>query len=145
MIRQAIAGPNVLAAYSAAVVAEGKFVFVAGQGPLRDGMYVPGTIEEETELTLENMRVVLAASGSGFEHVVRCGVWLTDLADFAGMNSVYATYFPDPKPARATVEAGLVLGKVEIDCIALVPYGGEDAAGNRLGSPALREADARVR
>ena len=121
MIRQAIAGPNVLAAYSAAVVAEGKFVFLAGQGPLRDGMYVPRTIEEETELTLENMRAVLAASGSGFEHVVRCGVWLTDLADFAGMNSVYATYFPDPKPARATVEAGLVLGKVEIDCIALVP------------------------
>jgi 2-iminobutanoate/2-iminopropanoate deaminase len=121
MIRQAIRGTNVLGAYSAAVVAEGKLVFLAGQGPLRDGMYVPGTIEEETELTLENMRAVLVSSGSGFEHVVRCGVWLTDLADFAGMNSVYATYFPDPKPARATVEAGLVLGRVEIDCIALVP------------------------
>jgi len=121
VIRQAISGANVLAPYSSAVVAEGKFVFVAGQGPLRDGTYVPGTIEEETQLTLENMRAVLAASGSGFEHVARCGVWLTDLADFGGMNSVYTTYFPNPKPARATVEAGLVLGKVEIDCIALVP------------------------
>jgi 2-iminobutanoate/2-iminopropanoate deaminase len=88
---------------------------------MRDGTYVPGPIEAETEPTLENIRAVLAASGSGFDHVVRCGVWLTDLADFAGMNGVYATYFPDPKPARATVEAGVVLGKVEIDCIALVP------------------------
>jgi 2-iminobutanoate/2-iminopropanoate deaminase len=121
VIRQAITGSNVRGPYSSAVVAEGTFVFVAGQGPLRNGTYVPGTIEEETEVTLENMRAVLAASGSGFEHVVRCGVWLTNLADFAGMNSVYATYFPDPKPARATVEAGLVLGKVEVDCIALVP------------------------
>jgi 2-iminobutanoate/2-iminopropanoate deaminase len=121
VIRQAITGSNVRGPYSSAVVAEGKFVFVAGQGPLRDGTYVPGTIEEETELTLENMRAVLAASGSGFEYVVRCGVWLTDLDDFARMNGVYATYFPDPKPARATVEAGLVLGKVEVDCIALVP------------------------
>ena len=121
MIRQAISGANVLAPYSSAVVAEGRFVFVAGQGPLREGTYVAGTIEEETELTLENMRAVLAASGSGFEHVVRCGVWLTDLSYFAGMNNVYAGYFPNPKPARATVQAGLVIGKVEIDCIALVP------------------------
>jgi 2-iminobutanoate/2-iminopropanoate deaminase len=121
VIRQAITGSNVRGPYSSAVVAEGRFVFVAGQGPLRDGTYVAGTIEEETELTLENMGAVLAASGSSFEHVVRCGVWLTDLADFAGMNSVYAKYFPDPKPARATVEAGLAVGKVEIDCIALVP------------------------
>lgn len=121
MTREAIAGANVLAPYSPAIVAEGRFAFVAGQGPLRDGAYVPGTIEEETRLTLENMRAVLDAAGSGFEHVVRCGVWLTDLADFAGMNSVYETFFPDPKPARATVQAGLVLGRVEIDCIAIVP------------------------
>jgi 2-iminobutanoate/2-iminopropanoate deaminase len=106
VIRQAITGSNLRGPYSSAVVAEGKFVFVAGQGPLRDGTYVPGTIEEETELTLENMRAVLTASESGFEYVVRCGVWLTDLADFAGMNSVYAMCFPDPKPARPTVEAG---------------------------------------
>jgi 2-iminobutanoate/2-iminopropanoate deaminase len=121
MIRHAIAGANVLAPYSPAIVAEGRFVFVAGQGPLRDGAYVEGTIEEETRLTLENMGAVLAAAGSGFEHVVRCGVWITDLSYFGGMNSVYETFFPDPRPARATVAAGLVVGKVEIDCIALVP------------------------
>jgi 2-iminobutanoate/2-iminopropanoate deaminase len=121
MIRKAISSANVTAPYSAAIVAEGRFAFLAGQGPLRDGVYVPGTIEDETRLTLENIRVLLEAAGSGFEHVVRCGVWITEIADFTGMNSVYETFFPDPKPARATVEAGLVVGKVEIDCIALVP------------------------
>lgn len=94
---------------------------MSGQGPVRDGVYVPGTIAEETRLTLDNLLAVLAASGSGPEHVVRCGVWLTDLADFAEMNSVYADVFPDPKPARATVRAELIVGRVEIDCIAVVP------------------------
>lgn len=121
MIRQAIQGPNVLAPYSAAVVAEGRFVFVAGQGPLREGQYVPGTVEEETRLTLENVGALLTAAGSGFEHVVRCGVWLADVGEFAAMNSVYVTFFPEPRPARATVGAALITGKVEIDCIALVP------------------------
>jgi 2-iminobutanoate/2-iminopropanoate deaminase len=45
---------------------------------------------------------------------------LADLDDFPGMNSVYQTFFPEPRPARATVGAGLLVGKVEIDCIALV-------------------------
>ena len=121
MIREAIQGPNVVAPYSPAVIAEGRFVFVAGQGPLREGQYVPGTVEEETRLTLENLGALLEAAGSGFEHVVRCGVWLADLQEFAAMNRVYETFFPDPRPARATVGAELIVGKVEIDCIALVP------------------------
>ena len=121
MIREAIEGPNVLAPYSPAIVAEGKFVFVAGQGPLRNGEYVPGTVEEETRLTLENLGALLETAGTGFEHVVRCGVWLTDVKQFAAMNSVYATFFPDPKPARATVGAELIVGQVEIDCVAVIP------------------------
>ena len=120
-MREAIVGTAVGGPYSPAIVAEGRFVFVAGQGPLRDGEYVAGSIEEETRQTLENVGALLAKAGSGFEHVVRCGVWLVDLEDFAGMNAVYQTYFPEPRPARATVRADLVVGKVEIDCIALVP------------------------
>jgi 2-iminobutanoate/2-iminopropanoate deaminase len=120
-MREAIVGAAVGGPFSQAVVAEGRFVFVAGQGPLRDGAYVPGSIEDETRLTLENMGTLLEQAGSGFEHVVRCGAWLVDLDDFAAMNGVYETFFAVPRPARATVRADLVVGKVEIDCIALVP------------------------
>jgi 2-iminobutanoate/2-iminopropanoate deaminase len=121
VVREAIVGTAVGGPYSPAIVAEGRFVFVAGQGPLRDGEYVAGSIEEETRQTLENVGALLEKAGSGFEHVVRCGVWLVDLEDFPGMNAVYQTYFPEPRPARATVRADLIVGNVEIDCIALVP------------------------
>ncbi|HEY8407172.1 MAG TPA: Rid family hydrolase [Gaiellaceae bacterium] len=120
-MREAIVGAAVRGPYSPAVFGEGRFVFVAGQGPLRDGEYVPGPIEDETRLTLENLGVVLEQAGSGFDHVVRCGVWIVDLGDFAAMNGVYESFFSEPRPARATVRADLIVGKVEIDCIALVP------------------------
>jgi 2-iminobutanoate/2-iminopropanoate deaminase len=120
-MREAVAGSSSIGPFSQAIVAEGRFVFVAGQGPLRDGAYVPGPIEDETRLTLENVGRLLEQAGSGFEHVVRCGVWLTDLNDLAGMNAVYESFFPAPRPARATVRADLIVGKVEIDCIAVVP------------------------
>jgi 2-iminobutanoate/2-iminopropanoate deaminase len=120
-MREAITGSAVAGPYSPAIVAEGRFVFVAGQGPLDGGTYVAGSIEDETRLTLENLGRILEQAGSGFEHVVRCGVWLADLADFAGMNGVYQTFFPEPRPARATVRADLLVGKVEIDCIAIAP------------------------
>jgi 2-iminobutanoate/2-iminopropanoate deaminase len=119
--REAVPGPTPQAPYSPGIVAEGKFVFVSGQGPLRDGVYIEGPIAEETQLTLDNLLAVLAASGCTADDVVRCGVWLADLADFPEMNRVYADVFPDPKPARATVRAELVVGRIEIDCIAVVP------------------------
>jgi 2-iminobutanoate/2-iminopropanoate deaminase len=121
MAREVVEGTAVGGPYSPGVIGEGRFVFVAGQGPLDAGKYREGTIEEETRLTLENVGAVLELAGSGFEHVVRCGVWLADLNDLAGMNAVYQSFFPEPRPARATVGADLIVGKVEIDCIALVP------------------------
>ena len=120
-MREALPGAPSIGPFSQAIVAEGRFVFVAGQGPLADGTYVPGSIEDETRLTLENLGALLERAGSSFAHVVRCGVWITDLNDLAGMNSVYESFFPVPRPARATVRADLIVGKVEIDCIALVP------------------------
>ena len=93
----------------------------SGEGPLRDGVYIKGTIAEETHLTLDNLLAVLAASGCSAEDVVRCGVWLTDLADFAEMNRVCADVFPYAE-ARAGDRPGRTLvGRVEIDCIAVVP------------------------
>jgi 2-iminobutanoate/2-iminopropanoate deaminase len=122
MERRAVAGSAPQAPYSPGIVADGKLVFVAGQGPYRDGVVQPGTIEEQTRLVLENLVSVLREAGTGPENVVRCGVFLTDLANFQAMNGVYAEFFPDPKPARTTVQAGLI-GEmlVEIDCVALVP------------------------
>ncbi|HYX84240.1 MAG TPA: RidA family protein [Gaiellales bacterium] len=121
-MREPVTGSIPMGAYSPGIVAEGRFVYVAGQGPFRDGAVVSGTIEEETRLTIQNLSGVLAQAGSGLEHVVRCGVYLVDVGDFDAMNRVYAELFPDPKPARTTIGAALAGGiKVEIDCVAVVP------------------------
>ncbi len=113
-----------LGPYSSAIVAEGRFVFVSGQGPLRDGDYLPGSgVGDETRLTLENLFAILAAAGCTPGDVVRCGVFLTDINDFAEMNAAYEAAFPDPPPARTTVQVAALPGgiRVEIDCVAVLP------------------------
>jgi 2-iminobutanoate/2-iminopropanoate deaminase len=108
--------------FSPGIVAEGRFVFVSGQGAFRDGQRVVGTIEDETRLALDNLAHVLEAAGAPLDDVVRCNVYLADLADAPAMNAVYESVFRDPRPARTTVGAAL-LGdmKIEIDCIAVLP------------------------
>lgn len=118
--------PKAIGPYSQAVEVErGKLVFLSGQTPIdpRTGELVPGDLKAQTERALENLRAVLEAGGLDFSHVVRCGVFLVDMADFAAMNEVYARYFPGQPPARTTVQvAGLPKGaRVEIDCIAVAP------------------------
>jgi 2-iminobutanoate/2-iminopropanoate deaminase len=121
-MRRAIEGPPTSGPYSAAIVAEGRFLYVSGQGPIRDGAVVAGSIEEQTLLTLKNLANVLDAAGLGAADVVRCGVFLRDIGDFDAMNSVYERFFPAPRPTRTTVGAELSDGMlVEIDCIALMP------------------------
>lgn len=99
----------------------GGMVYVSGQGPIdpQSGQPQLGSIEDETRLTLANLRTILDAAGSGIEHVVRCTVFLANLDDFQGMNSVYREVFGDHPPTRSTVGAKLLTGKVEIDCIAV--------------------------
>ena len=120
-MREAIAGVTPAGPYSPGILAEGRFLFVSGQGPNVDGKLVLGTIEEETELTLRNVGAILEQAGAGYADVVRCGVFLADLDDFAGMNAVYEQFFPVPRPARTTVGCRLLGMKVEIDCVALLP------------------------
>jgi 2-iminobutanoate/2-iminopropanoate deaminase len=113
-----------LGPYSAAIVAEGRFVYVSGQGPLRDGRYEPGDgVGSETRLALENMFQILTAAGCGPDDVVRCGVFLQDIADFEQMNAAYGAAFSDPPPARTTVQVAALPGgiRVEIDCVAVLP------------------------
>jgi reactive intermediate/imine deaminase len=111
--------------FSSAVRA-GRFIFVSGQigTEIVDGAprLVGGGIEAETRRTLDNIRDILAKAGSSLERVVKCSVMMADMAEWPAMNTIYATYFPGPKPARAAWGAsGLALGaRVEIDCIALV-------------------------
>ena len=83
---------------------------------------MPGDVRSQTKMTLENFRRVLVAAQSGMEYVLQTTVYLSDLDDFSEMNETYSKFFPDPKPARATVRADLLYGmKVEIQGIAYVP------------------------
>ncbi len=118
-------GAELAGVLSPAVVAEGRFVYVSGQGPLRDGEYVPATIEEETRLTLDNLAGRLAEAGAGLADVVRVGVFLADLGDLPAVNAVYGDLFPSPRPARTTVGVAALPGgiKVEIDCVAVLGGG----------------------
>ena len=100
----------------------GDLVFVSGRLALRPGEkeLSGGTIEEQTEQILANLRAILEAAGSGLDRLVKTTVFLADLADFAGMNEVYARHVGDRPPARSTVEvAALPSGaRVEIEAIA---------------------------
>ena len=119
-MKQGVQGTTPGGAYSPGVIAEGRFVYVSGQGPLRDGELVTGTISEQTRAVMENLGAVLAEAGASYDDVVRCGVFLADLDDFDAMNAVYANYFSEPLPARTTVGAHLPGIKVEIDCVAVL-------------------------
>ena len=106
-------------------VRAGDFIFVSGQGPVDPAtqQLTYGDIQSETRRTLENVGRVLDACGASFADVVKVSVFLRDGSDFAAMNTVYAEFFGDQKPARTTVEAKFAdpKMKIEIDCIAYKP------------------------
>ena len=110
-------------AYSSGVVVDG-WLYVSGQGPIdfKTSKFVLGTIEEETRLTLHNIKCIVEAAGCSLEDVVKCTVHLADINDFDAFNAIYASHFSGIKPARTTVQSGLSQGiKIEIDAIAKVP------------------------
>jgi 2-iminobutanoate/2-iminopropanoate deaminase len=127
MTREAISttnAPSAAGAYSQAIVA-GDLVFCAGQIPLdpATGEMLSGTIEEQTERVLRNLGAVLDAAGVGFADVAKTTVFLADMGDFPAMNGVYAGFFPDPPPARSTIQVGALPrgARVEIEAIARRP------------------------
>ncbi len=111
--------PQPKGVYSQAIVADG-FVFVAGQGCINPetNEFEYGDIQSEARRTLQNIRAILEAAGSSLKEVVRVGVFLADLNDFAAMNQVYKEFFPENPPARTTVGVQLPKIKIEVDCIA---------------------------
>jgi 2-iminobutanoate/2-iminopropanoate deaminase len=115
--------PQAIGPYSQAVVANG-FAFVSGQIALdpETGELADADIASQTRRVLENLKAVLEACGSSLNQVVKTTVFLKDMGEFSKMNEIYATYFPDNPPARATVEVARLPRdvRVEIDCIAAV-------------------------
>jgi 2-iminobutanoate/2-iminopropanoate deaminase len=113
--------PAAIGPYSQAVDA-GDFVFVAGQIPIlpAQGKIVEERVAGQTRQVLENIEKILSAAGLGLENVVKTTVFLRSMGDFREMNEVYAEYFKEDPPARATIEvAGLPLGAlVEIEAVA---------------------------
>ncbi|MFA4016548.1 MAG: hypothetical protein RUDDFDWM_001658 [Candidatus Fervidibacterota bacterium] len=115
--------PKPVGPYSPAIRV-GDFVFVSGQGAIdpQTGKLVGETIEEQTRRTLENIRALLEAAGASMADCVKVTVHLADINMFSRFNAVYSEYFPDPKPARTTVQSTLLPGMlVEIDVIAYAP------------------------
>jgi 2-iminobutanoate/2-iminopropanoate deaminase len=113
-------GASPTAPYVSAVVTDGRLVFVSGQTPARHGEIVAGTIAEQTELVIANIAAILDAAGATLSDVVRCGVFLADLADLAEFNEAYVRAFGTRLPARTAVGANLPGYGIEIDCIAVV-------------------------
>jgi 2-iminobutanoate/2-iminopropanoate deaminase len=112
--------PQAIGPYSQAIKANG-LVFVSGQTPMGpDGTVVAGGVAVQTKRALENIAAILDAAGSSMDKVVRCGVFLKDMADFAEMNAEYGKHFTSPYPARTTIEAARLPKDVlvEIDVIA---------------------------
>ena len=122
-IIQTADAPQAIGPYSQAIKTNG-LVFASGQIPIDPGtgQFVPGGIAEQTEQVLKNLSAVLEAAGSGLSRVIKTTVFLADMQEFSAMNDVYARFFEEEPPARATVEAARLPrdARVEIEAIALV-------------------------
>ena len=127
MTREVIAtqdAPGAVGPYSQAIKA-GGVVYVSGQLGLVPNTkeFAGETVAEQTAQVLKNLQAILEAAGTDLAHVVKTTVFLTDMATFSEMNTVYATFFADDPPARAAfaVKALPLGGRVEIEAVAVMP------------------------
>jgi 2-iminobutanoate/2-iminopropanoate deaminase len=114
--------PQAIGPYSQAIRAQG-LIFTSGQVAIdpTTQQVIAGDVSAQTDRVLKNLAAILEASGSTLEKVLRCTVFLKNMADFAAMNEVYGRYFKQAPPARSTVEVARLPKDVlvEIDVIAL--------------------------
>ena len=112
--------PAAIGPYSQAVKVA-KTVYFSGQIPLvpNTGVLIEGSIDAQSRQVFENLKAVCVASGGTLADIVRVGIYLTDLADFAVVTAVMADYFQAPYPARSTIQASALpkAAQVEIDAI----------------------------
>ena len=114
--------PAAIGPYNHGIVANG-FLFTSGQLPIHPVTgEVPSSIEEQTVQVLDNLKAIIEAAGTTMDNVVKCTVYIQNMSDFAVMNQIYSTYFPNNPPARACVEISKIAKNalVEIDAIAVV-------------------------
>ncbi len=125
MVREIVStgdAPAAIGPYSQAVAAEGRFLFLSGQIPLKpDGTLVHGDIAEQTRQVVANLKAVLAARGLTPINLVKTTIFLSSMEHFATVNEIYGSLFEGAPPARSTVAvAGLPRGvDVEIEGIAV--------------------------
>ncbi|GAC1360023.1 MAG: RidA family protein [Ktedonobacteraceae bacterium] len=115
--------PAAIGPYSQAI-RSGKFIYTSGQIPLNptSGVMVGEDVQAQTHQVLQNLQAVLEAAGASLRSVVKTTVFLVHMSDFQAMNTVYASYFGSPAPARSTVAVAELPRQalVEIECVALV-------------------------
>ena len=102
-------------------IRSGNVVYVSGQLPAAG---TAADIQSQTRSVMNAIKAIVEAGGSTMENVVKCTVFLTSQADFAGMNEAYVPVFPRNPPARSTVVVAALVradAKIEVDCIALIP------------------------
>ena len=123
-MKHAVSSPDAPAAigpYSPAVRA-GQLLFISGQVPIdpATGQMIEGDVGVQTRRVLDNVGALLVAADRSFADVVRTTIFLADMNDFAAVNAIYAQYFSEPYPARATVQVARLPkdARVEIDVIA---------------------------
>lgn len=116
--------PEAVGPYSQAIVSD-DLVFCSGQVALDPGSgeLTGATVSEQTKRAMDNLRAVLQEAGCGFDDVIKVTAFLIDMNDFVAFNEVYAGYFSNEPPARATVGVvGLPKGaSVEVECVARLP------------------------
>jgi 2-iminobutanoate/2-iminopropanoate deaminase len=112
--------PAAIGPYSQAIMA-GNTLYLAGQIAIdpATNQVKSGTIEEETKLVLDNLKAVLEAAGMTMANIVSTTVFMADLNEFPRMNAVYATYFPQNPPARATVQVARLPRDVKVEIAAI--------------------------
>ena len=116
--------PSAIGPYSQAV-RSGNLVFLSGQTPLdpATGAMVEGDISVQARRAFDNIKAVCEAAGGSMDDIVRVGLYLTDLGQFAAVNAVMAEYFRTPYPARSTIEVSALPrgADFEVDAVLVLP------------------------
>lgn len=117
---QTSSAPNALGPYSQAIETD-DFLFCSGQGPIDPdtNALIEGDVAAQTERTLQNLGAVLEAAGLDFGDVVKTTCFLADMDDFKAFNEVYGRFFPEPFPARTTIQAARLPLDIDVEIEAI--------------------------